>query len=109
MRLWSEPARSDVRIAFRANPLPIVNGESQRVRILVNGRMIAEMRVTHLADYSVVVPRETWNAGPLSGQIDLEWELPDSCRLSAQPGSESSEGRLLGICLRRLKFELVTQ
>jgi hypothetical protein len=108
MRLWSEPARSDVRMTFRASALPLARGEFQRIHILINGSMLPEIIVTGLSDYSVTVPQEIWNEGSSPGLVDLEWGLPDSRRLVAQPNSNETDGRLLGICLHKLEFGLVT-
>jgi len=107
MRLWSEPARSDVRMTLRASALPFVHGFSQRVRIMVNGTLLPEFVVSQLSDYSVAVPKGSWNAGATPGLVDLEWGLPDSYRLEALPGSKYPEARLLGVCLYSLKFQLV--
>jgi hypothetical protein len=107
MRVWSEPARSDVRITFRASALPFVHGFSQRVRIMVNGTLLPEFVVSRLSTYSVTVPKGSWNAGASPGLVDLEWGLPDSYRLEALPKSKDPEARLLGICLYSLKFQLV--
>jgi hypothetical protein len=107
MRLWSEPARSDVRITLRANALPGAHGGSQRVRVLLNGRMLQEILVSQLSDYSITVPRDCWNGGSSPGLVELAWELPDSCRPVAQAGSDSADSRLLGVCLRSLEFGLV--
>lgn len=105
-RLWSEPARSDVRLKFRASALPLQRGESQRVRLLVNRRMLPEILVTKPSEYSVVVPRDSWNAGTPSGLVELAMELPDCARLAAQPHALETDRRLLGICLHSLEFEL---
>ncbi len=107
MRLWSEPARSDVRMTLRASALPRAHGGSQRVRVLANGRMLHEILVTQLSDYSITVPKECWNGGSSPGLVELAWELPDSCRPAAQADSDNADARLLGVCLRKLEFGLV--
>jgi hypothetical protein len=107
MRLWTETARSDVRITFRASALPSVHGETQRVHLLVNGTMLPEILVTELSDYSITVPQALWNGGSSPGLIDLDWGLPDSGRPAAQAGSTETDRRLLGIRLRKLEFALV--
>jgi hypothetical protein len=107
VRLWSEAARSDVRMKFRASALPLIRGEFQRVRAMVNGTQLPEIDVTGLSDYSVTVPKESWNGGTPPGSVELALGLPDSARLSAQADSKDTDGRLLGICLHTLEFELV--
>ena len=106
MRLWSEPARSDVTITFRASALPLRGGMSQRVRIVANGAALPEVLVADLADYATVVPRQSWNAGPAPGQVELQWGLPDATRPAAQPDTGSMDRRLLAICLHRIEFGL---
>ena len=106
-RLWSELARSDVRMTFRASAVPLERGEFQRVRILVNGTALPEILVTGLSDFSVTVPRTAWNGGTPPGLVELAWGLPDSARLAAQPHPTESDSRLLGLCLHRLRFELI--
>jgi hypothetical protein len=95
-------------MTFRASALPLARGEFQRIHILINGSMLPEIIVTGLSDYSVTVPQEIWNEGSSPGLVDLEWGLPDSRRLVAQPNSNETDGRLLGICLHKLEFGLVT-
>jgi hypothetical protein len=106
MRLWSEPARSDVTMTIRASAVPLAAAGSQRVQFLVNGRILPEIHVTGLADYAVTVPEAAWNGGSPSGFIDLELGLPDSGRPAAQPDSDATDRRLLGICLHKLEFSL---
>ncbi len=105
-RLWSEPARSSVRLKFRASALPLERGESQRVRILVNRSALPEIRVTKPSQYSVSVPKDSWNAGTPRGVVEVAMELPDCARLAAQPNALETDRRLLGICLHSLEFEL---
>ncbi len=107
MRLWTEPAPSDVRIRIDASALPLERGESQRVQLLVNGTRLKGLTVTGRAVYSFVVPRAVWNQGASPGRVDLAWGLPDSARLSAQPHAVEKDGRLLGICLHSVVFESV--
>jgi len=107
IRLWTEIARSDIRITFRASGVPLDRGEMQRVLIRANGTALPEIKVTQLADYSVTVPKAAWNSGTPTGLVELEWGLPDSARLTAQPNSKDTDNRLLGICLHMLRFEPV--
>jgi len=105
IRLWSEAARSDVRMTFRAYGLPLRHHKFQRVRVQVNGTELPGLRIGGLSDYSVTVPRAYWNGGAPAGLVELALELPDSARLAVQPRSKSMETRLLGICIRALTFE----
>lgn len=107
VRLWTEIAYSDVRMTFRASGVPLDRGELQRVLIRVNGTVLPEIRVTQLSNFTVTVPKESWNGGTTPGLVELAWGLPDSARLTAQPDSKDTDSRLLGICLHTLQFELV--
>jgi hypothetical protein len=106
IRLKSEPATSDVQLTFRASGLPLDRGLLQRVRVSVNGTELPTVQVTDLADHSVTVPPQAWNGGPTPGEVDIALGLPDAARLTAQPHSTSTDGRLLGICLHELRFKL---